>query len=333
MKSEKDKISLWIKKNALPLSLSLIIIGGYFVYQSNEYSVSSRTISSVFNGKITESIIYQLNKTKPFLDIFANVCLTLGIALFISAFFIRYIEEDERKQLEEKLSKFQEDTAKDAILSVFKTIIDMNFFSIIQKDLLNAKSIRKNANWQYDISEIEDSGTVKLLLKRTVSYEFHNISQSQVEESIRFRSNNNEHCKTDIISAKVRHPSGNEENIELIDDKDADGNGDGKKFIYLHKNICIDPEKSIEVVLVFTQLFSHGYIYETHSSRHPIINLMITVNIPKNYNFELFHTFSSKARLKIDEPDKRVYVVNGAIFKGQGVEFTCYNKHKGISKN
>lgn len=119
------------------------------------------------------------------------------MALFISAFFIRHIEGAERQAFEDKLLKFQEDTAKDAIQSVFKRIIDKDFFSIIKKELLNAQSIRKNANWQYDILENSNGS---LLLKRTISYEFHNISQHPTSEDITLKSNNNLHCTTEVIS-------------------------------------------------------------------------------------------------------------------------------------
>lgn len=306
----------WIKNNAIAISIIFFIIGISLIYHTNEYDITSTTVSTVVEGKISEGIIYSLNPSNQFINILANVFLSLGIALFISAFFIRHIESHERKELEKKLLEFQENTAKDAIHSVFKKMIDESFFNIIKKDLLNAKVIRKNANWQYDITEIND--TNHLLFKRTISYEFHNISHAPTTELIKIRSNNNEHCSMEVISGKIRRLNGEEESIILKEENEGES-----IFTFLEKEIQISAGESIEVVLVFQQVFKNGYIYETHSSRHSIINLEITVNFPSSYNFDLFSSFSNEERLRINEPDKKVYVVEGAIFRGQGVEFVC----------
>lgn len=307
----------WMKNNAIAISIALFVIGMSLMLHANEYEMTTKVVSTIVDGEITSNTIYSLDQSKPFLSILSNVFLSLAMALFISAFFIRHIEGDEKKAFEEKLLNFQEETAKDAIQSVFKRIIDEDFFSIIKKELLNAKAIRKNANWQYDISENKEG----LLLKRTVSYEFHNISQHTTTEHIKLKGNNNEHCETTVISGKIRHPNGDEEPIELTKSPEV-----GDSFTMLEKEIKISSDESIEVVLVFQQKFKNGYIYETHTSGHPIINLEITVNFPSNYDFSLFSMFSNQERLRINEPDKKVYVVKGAIFKGQGIEFVCRKK-------
>lgn len=139
----QNKLTNWIKSNAIAISFILILIGGCLIFASNKFDISSRTVSSVLDGKITQTVIYTLDKSKPVIDITANVLLSLGVALFISAFFIRYIEGGERKQFEDKLLKFQENTAKDAIQSVFKTIIDTEFFDLIKKSYLMLRQFEK----------------------------------------------------------------------------------------------------------------------------------------------------------------------------------------------
>ena len=322
-----DKLITWIKNNALAISIALFVAGISLVFHTNQYDIQSQTVYKVVDGKPKEQVIYLLDQSKPLLQILSNIFLSLAVALFISAFFIRHIEGDERKELEKKLLSFQENTAKDAIQSVFKRIIDKEFFNIIKKDLLNAKSIRKNANWQYDISEINNGQ--ELLIKRTISYEFHNISHSVATENIKLTSNDNQHCDTEVVSGKIRHQSGEEESIELEEIE----NSNGETFATLEREIQIAAGESIEVVLVFQQIFKHGYIYETHATRYPIINLEITVNHPANYKFNLFSSFSNQERLRINEPDKKVYVVEGAIFRGQGVEFFCDKKTSSTQHN
>lgn len=307
----------WIKKNSLFVSLFFIIIGIICFYHSNSYDISSKTLSTIVDGKIDTKLIYQLDSTKLLLNIFANILLSLGIAIFISTFFIRYIEKDERDEFEKKLLSFQENTAKDAIQSVFKRFIDEEFFLLLKKELFNAKAIRRNANWQYDIGIEND----KLYLIRTVNYEFHNISQDKLSEYIKISSNLNEHCRTEIVSGKIRYFNNDEEPIDIITCQEK-----GDNFITMEKEVTINPNESIEVVLVFKQFFNNGYIYETHTSRHSIINLEIIVNFPSDFDFDLFSSFSNDLRLKIDEPSKKVYVVKGAIFSGQGIEFICKKK-------
>ena len=303
------------KKYSILISLTLLVIGAICSYITNTYDISSKTISVIVDNNITSQVIYSLNNKNLFLNILSILMINIGIALFISSFFIKYIEQDEKEKFYDKLKLFQKDTAKDAIYSLFNRIIDNEFFAIIKKDVLNVKLIRKNAQWQYDIT-IEDN---KPVLKRTISYQLHNISNEIAQETIKIASFNQVHSDLEVLSVKIIYSNNNEKSLKFLDNKDSTNNLKKVKEV-----LELQPNESIEVVIVFQQTFHNNYIYESHFSIHPIIGLEITVNYPTDYTFDLNANFSTEPNIRINnEHGKTIYVVTGAIYKGQGVEFTC----------
>jgi hypothetical protein len=306
-----------LKKYSTLISFLFIIIGAIGTYLTNNYELASKTISIVKDNNISTQIIYSIDNQYLFFNIFSILFINIGIALFISSFFLKYIEEDEKKNFYDKLELFQKETAKDAIHSVFNRIINDKFFAIIQKDVLNVKLIRKNAQWQYDISIRND----KPILKRTISYELHNISNENAQESINIKAVNGIHSDFKIISGKIRKLDTSEEPIIF-----ADSTQENSNLKRIEKELELQPDETVEVVIVFEHAFHNDYIYESHSSKHPIVGLEITVNYPENYSFELYSGFSTEPRIRVNEAGKTVYVIDGAIYKGQGIEFICVKK-------
>ena len=304
----------WIKKNAVAISILLVFTGGVFSYFSNDYDINAKTVDTVVEGKVESETCYVLTPNKLILDILSTMTMSIGVALFISSFFIRYIEQEERQRFEDRLLDFQKQTSEDAILSVFNRLIEPEFFSIIKKDVLNVKLLRKNVNWQYDIKELENGW---LDLTRTLSYDLHNISQDEAVEPIKISMNDTVHSTGRVSNCKVRYQDGREEVIDLVEKEQETG------FTTREKDVTIPCRASIEVVNVIEQTFPREYIYETQTTRYPIINLEITVNYPKNFQFELSSNFSTQHRLRVNEAGKKVYVFHGAIYQGQGIEFIC----------
>lgn len=309
-----------IKKYATTISLVFLLIGGLLLYYTNSYDISTKTISVIKDNTIVDKVIYTIDSNDLFLKILATILLNLGIALFISSYFIKFIEEDEKNNFYDKLKMFQKDTAKDAIHSVFNRIINDKFFAIIQKDVLNVKLIRKNAQWQYDIIINNNN---KPVLKRTVSYELHNISNETAQESINLQAITGLHSSMEIISGKIRYSNGTEDQMMFSVSSEAKSN-----IKAIDRELSLEPHETMEVVIVVEHTFHNDYIYECHSSKHPIVGLEITVNYPTNFDFELFSTFSTEPRIRVNESGKTVYVIDGAIYKGQGVEFICSSKDK-----
>jgi len=303
------------KKNYLVAVLLFIFIGIFFLYKSNDYKLVCQTIRIVENNKIKDQIIYKTEPKKILLQLVGTIFINFAITIFIALFFVRYIERQDRELFEHKLQQFQKDTAEDAILSVFKRIMEEEFFEIIKEELLNAKLVRKNANWQYDIKKSENN---KMILKRTISYELHNMSLEDADEPMSPIFSDNIHSKAIIKVCKIRKHDGTEEDVFPLEQIET------KPFSKSKKNIKVSPLSYVEVVFVVEEEFKREYIFETHFTNYPIINLEIVVNFPEDYIFDLNDSFSTKCRLKINELGKKIYTVRGGIYKGQGVDFICF---------
>lgn len=76
------------------------------------------------------------------------------------------------------------------------------------------------------------------------------------------------------------------------------------------------------------------YIYAVHSPRFGMVGLTLHVTFPENYKFEIVVDALSSKLEKI--PGKIqghcTYKTDKAIYKGQVVEFICYPKKQGKSK-
>jgi len=304
----------FFKKYYLVVVGLFAIIGITLLAHSNNYEISAKTIEFIKDGKVCQDIIHQIQPKSLYLSVTGQVFLSFSIATFISLFFIRSLEDEDRKKWTDIALNIQEKTSKDAIESLFKRIIDDRFFTIIKEDLLSAKIIRKHATWKYDITKDGD----KLLFRRIITYKLHNISTSPTVETLKPTMANSSHCTGRIVKCVVE--KGKKEDECNIDIENVDGYSKGSK------NITIDPGEDVSVVMIMDQEFTGSYIFETHFTQHPIINLDIIVNHPSDYDFVLQSSFSSKCRLKINEDGVKKYNVIGGIFKGQGVEFLCEPK-------
>ncbi len=102
----------WIKKHYPIIVLLLIILWGIFTYLSNDYCLKTKTVLQIIENKTVEKQ-YLFMETKHFvLSLFASFFMTTGITLFISMFFSNYFDKKEKEAFEERLLKYQEETAK-----------------------------------------------------------------------------------------------------------------------------------------------------------------------------------------------------------------------------
>lgn len=290
----------------------LAVAGGILLFHySNSYQLSSKTIATIDHGNMREQIVYMIEPRTRYIQLIGTIMIQFSVAIFISLFFVRYLESAEREDFRKKLMEFQEQTAKDAILSVFKRVIDPDFFKIISREVLNANLLRKNATWQYDI---EKTAGGNLTLQRVISYELHNMSFKEEEESVSPVSQQSVCCSTKVV----------EINGEKVDSLESGKEG---SFERIMKTIKVPPQSHVNVSVVMLQEFSTPFIYETHFTKYPIVNLQIIVNFPKEYVFSIGNdSLSSECKTELEIDGKRIYKVDGALYKGQGIEFVCQPK-------
>ncbi|TGK89257.1 hypothetical protein EHQ24_00060 [Leptospira noumeaensis] len=309
-----EKFINFLKSYYLLIVIFLIVSGVTSLYFSSDYELNSKNIQEISNGQIVINSVFVPGSKKYFLEITGNFLITFAITIFISLFFVNFIDKIDKDKFENKLLDFQKDTAKNAILSTFERLIEPEFFNIIKNEILNLKLLRTDCRWQYDIEE-ETNGL--LILTRTISYKLKNISNEVSQEPINIIYSDNTHTSSEIIELKSRADGEDKfTKIEFVK------KGEGNNFKQNIEIIEVKANSSIEIILILKQTFKNKYIFETHISRYPIINLEIIVNLPKDFSFSLSaDTLSSPLETHVDTARKKTYQVKGAIYKGQGIEF------------
>jgi|GEM_PF-6331738 len=231
------------------------------------------------------------------------------------------MEAADKEKFESKLLKFQKETARDEISSTFERLIEKEFFDIIKTDILNAKFQRNELRWQYDISTLTSGG---MRLRRTIIYVLKNISSSEQTEHINVASFTSAHCTTHSVNVKCKIDGEDEFKPLKLDDEMG-----GATLTKKNQEITIPAGESAEVVVIFTQDFPRDYIYETHFLNQGAVGLEIIVNLPDDYLFNVNSTvLASRTEQTLDEENKKIYKIKGAIYRGQGIEFMCWRKPK-----
>ena len=321
-----EKFFSWLKKYYFIVVLVTVIIGFLFSYLNNNYGFTNKILKTIDDSENTINIksYFTIDQKYFIYSLLSNFFLTFGITLFITMFFSNYFDKKEKKEFEDRLQKFQEDTAKNAYLSLFHQIMDESFFSMIKEDVIQCKKIRTDAKWIYDIQEKNESKNESknefLLLRRTIKYTVKNLSSDKQEEEVFFSSFSNSFISSELETIKIDNGNGEYEDLKLdssfIDNIEKKGT-----------KILISPNASIKIIKIINQKFSGNFLYETQFSNCPLSNLEIEINYPSNYNFSLScDSFSAKPIKEIDTEGKLIYHFNTAIFKGQGIEFFCEKK-------
>jgi len=255
----------------------------------------------------------------PIAEFISSAVIPFGITLIITMFFVNNFTKQENEQLKNELLSFQNDTAENAVYSIFKQIIDPSFFEIVKNDVLNCKLIRRNAKWIYDIEE--KAG--KLVMTRTISYSVENLSTEKQTESIKVKGLLNSYMKTRVVSLQYDKNDGKGFNI-IYDSNEIDH---CECSAAVEENIEIEGRKSVEIIKIIEQTFTNNFIYETHFANEPLTDLEIQVNYPEGYSFSLNQCFWSQPVDKpIDGNKRKVFKFKNAILKGQGIEFFCEKK-------
>ncbi|MCB0451148.1 MAG: hypothetical protein KDC97_13620 [Confluentibacter sp.] len=302
--------------------ITLILFGaGIFLkIMFDSFELIPKNIADIVNGNIVSKTFYERNLKYPIIELISNMSISFSFAVIISIFFVRSIESREKEEFEDKLLKFQKETAKDAISSSFERLIDRDFFEIIKTDILNAKFHRRKIRWEYDIV-ISKNNKESMVLTRTVSYILENISQIEQTEDVHVSMFSTVHCTTEGVSIKCKIDG--EKNFRDLTINDKNEHGISTSTI---QKINIPARKNAEIVSVFKQVFPRDYIYETHFLNNGGTELEITVNLPYGYDFSISSTLASRTEKLLDEPTKKRYRINGAIYKGQGIEFMCFKQ-------
>jgi len=314
-----DKIGTFISKNFLWIVILLFVLYIVLMYFTNNYNFAFKIIKIVEpDGKINNFRFLEIQNKYLLLSLFNNLILNIAVALFISGFFLRYIEKKEKEEFYKKLENFQKETAKNAIKSIYERLIEPEFFAILEKDVLSENLIRHNAKWDYDFIINHNN---KIELKRTVMYTLKNISNNVETETFKVIFENNIHSSIELSECKYKKKNENEYRDIIMEQSNIDHKFEAQKAI------IIEPGEEVQVILSIKEVFKCDYVYETHSTRFPIVNLSLNVNFPKNWIFEIVVDNFSNPLEKIYVSENKIkYQTQGGIYKGQGIEFILYKE-------
>ena len=288
----------------------LIFIGVSLMYFSNNYTPKLENIQIVNEetGIITYKPNYQIEFTGYLLNISGQSLVSVGVGIFILILISENLTRQDRKNFESRIEDFQKQTAKNAMLSVFDTLIDNSFYDIIRKDIIGLNLIRKNVHWDYQISKL-DKG---FELKRSIKYDLYNLTSRELSDTVNSSIGGNKHTTiTDV-------------NVYLDNDKitlNEKSNDGGFKKYEAYIKIGGGEKKTVKINI--TQIFNTDYIYETHTVNHPMTDLTINIVKPTDINFEISENISSSLIIENQTEQIIRYKTSGAIYKGQGIEFYC----------
>lgn len=307
-----------LKKNYFVIGALIIFVGVLISILWGEVEFVPKQILTLDSNHQTVTKDYVFPKiVYPIMNFVSSAVIPFGITLIITMFFVNNFTKQENKQLQEQLLAFQNNTAENAIYSIFKTIIEPSFFEIVKEDVLNCKMIRKDAKWIYDIEEKDG----KMKMTRTISYTVKNLSTKNQSEIVKASGFSNSYVKTQVVELKYKKQgdSNGFQTIYSINDENPE-----ESSASVEKNIEVEGANSVEIIKKITQIFESKFVYETHFANEPLTDLEIEVNFPENYIFSLNNSFLGQF---IDQPiveSKRiVYKFKKAILKGQGIEFFC----------
>ena len=303
---ENDKSSIKLSTIIyITIAIIFIAIGIILKKHTNEYNLTNHTTEKIVGHSIETQNFYTIDPTNNIMVILSESSFTFGITFFITIFFVSSFEKREKVAFKEEIKAIQTKTAQNAFLSLFKTLIDPSYLSVIENDIIRCPLIRSNARWQYKITF--DTATKNFTLNRTITYSLKNVTTEIHNESFSIKCLENDYMSLKVLQKKIRRNSSDY----------SDHNSD---------DIEIKANETLDVLLCFEQTFkTPDFLYETHFTRFPLINLELDVTLPSNCNFNLSAATLEHDCIKIAE-DHYLYKFKSAILKGQGIEFSCERK-------
>lgn len=321
------KYWLYIILTALALILSAISID---VWWSNGNVIPYQTSIFDNSGNIKTVTSYKFEYEYKFLKMLSIFLYSFSMSLLIALFILKVIQKDDDKERELKDERRKEEIFKNVFKGVFDRLVPNEIFDVIKSDILEAKVVRKNVQWIYDF-KIEDNN---LVLYRNVMYEIHNISSTPCNEPFSYIYSSTDYTETKILFLKW-HEKNDIENTYIAYDVERDTVEEDAANILEPQNKDIDfeqikhdveiiPGKVTKINFKSKETFKNNsnFIHETHFTTACSIGWELEVNYPIGYSFSIIPMFNANLIPTVEDKDRKKYSFNGAILKGQGIEFT-----------
>lgn len=340
----EDERETFIKKHwgiSLGIIIACILLGFYLNLSFTDGSIVTQKITEIVNGTSVDRISYNFVYKHPWANIVANFLYAFAMAFAIALFILKMIQEDEEKLREKKAlerekriheeeKRYKKEIAENVFKGVFNRLMPQEIFDVLQNDIIKADVLRRNVRWVYDFSINESQNTI--LLKRNVTYEVHNLTNTEHIEEFSYTYSKTAYTSTKIISLKW-HDKADKEATEVFYDTAEAVEHNLKHELKentdkVYTEIKIPPNKDRLVNFVSEEKHTTGinFVRDTHFCSTCAIGWGLHVNFPKNYDFNIMSLFPGEVETVIADEGKKVYEYDGAILKGQGIEFVLCKK-------
>lgn len=283
------------------------------------------------NGTINTVNTYKYNYEHPVLKVLSVFLYSFAMSILISLFIIKVLQKDDDEERKKEEEKRRDELFKNVFKGVFDRLIPTEIFDVIKSDILEANIVRKKVKWTFDFTVNKEDNTITL--QRNVMYEAHNLTSSDCIEPFSYIFSSTDYSSTEIEFLKWHdiEDKGTTKiayNNKTKDDSELEHIPLGNDIEQVKKDINIPVNKIIFINFKSKEIYKNciSFLHETHFSSACSIGWELQVNFPKEYEFSIIPVFSGNINTVVDDEGRKEYTYNGAILKGQGIEFTLSKK-------
>ena len=246
---------------------------------------------------------------------------SLAVAVFISAFVTTFIEQQRLKEHQNELRSLEDSLTANVFEALFKRLVPPEVFECVKQDILMCKFVRRDANWIYDFKYDGD----KICLKETLKYKLTNSTTEPITDPIVARSETGRLTEESDVLLRASCIIDGDHIVAYDHEQKPEGvtestDSQGNKQTEI--NFTIPPKKTAEVTVIWRETYPNCDRCRVHRNgyftKYPIINGELTVNKPKEMDFDLFQSLSTQFTIIMNEPDRIMYRLRGAILPKQG---------------
>lgn len=176
-------------------------------------------------------------------------------------------------------------------------------FAVVKDQIITNRLIRRNAKWIHIFKEHPNNNNC-IILKQTISYELHNLSQELVTNPMSLKFQEDAGCKQKLLKAICTSSKG----VIIANFNDGDhtttvGIADElypEDISITSKRFSMDvPAKDfIDVEMEFLYEYSEG-VQGEYFTRYPVIDAELSAYFPENYEFQVFPALSSPLKKEL----------------------------------
>jgi len=309
------------------ISIAFLIAATALILDIFSSQFSFEVISKSYIGT-NEEVIKTLEVSFPLwhqiIGLVKNFLYGLAAAIVITVFVSNEIEKNQREEKEKELKELSNAININVFDSLFKTIIPEEIFKAIKQDVIENKVVRRNAKWVFNFRE--QGGRV--LCNQTTYYQLHNLSQASVDDPVRLDLDALGGDEYKVLLAECLNTSG--ETIVLYDiskpheKKNIELKIDGNKLT-VEYTVTIPPQSYVEYKTVYERSYP-GDATDFQGTKVPVIGLEIIANFPEHYEFNISPVMSTPPKLILEQPNQKIYRVDGGILPRQGMVFSISKK-------